>query len=455
MSKKLTFLKLTLIIFYVLLVLIFSFKTHGSNLINPSYADGPDVSSVAQKYNIQSIIVHQVGGNDVASFNATVPPSYPASMAKLIVADVFITMYPDLKNSSLKESLIQMLSNSSNSDANTLINAVGGLSAVTQKAHQLGYTSTNINDYFSDAGNDPNKTSTVKDISDAMNKIFTQKGQGYIVAQDALKADSNNFGLSSIANKWAGVDGVKQVTGNSALFSVNGTQYIIAMYINQPYTGTTCPAVVAIRNATNEILDQLKSLTPNSSTSGSTTATGCFIINPSNIPSGFTLPQGCGDGTSGSGGGNQSVVQLGEKYIKNPKYLYVWGGPPEGYASNNPSSFDCSGFAQWIWYHGTNKKVILPRTTSQMWDGAPGNKLQKFLPSQISQVQPGDLLLFSGGDSPKPGHVGVYTGDNKCAGGKMCYMEFANSGEEGDYASLDVNGTGGAQFYGFLRPMVQ
>jgi len=181
------------------------------------------------------------------------------------------------------------------------------------------------------------------------------------------------------------------------------------------------------------------------------TATGCAVLNQNNMPSGEALPPGCGS----SGGGNQSVVSLGEKYINNPSYIYVWSHPSGGYTMANPDGFDCSGFAQWIWYHGTNDKVILPRTTSDAWDNAATYKLQKFLPSQIAQVKPGDLLYFEGGDAPPaPGHVGIYTGDNKC-GGPRCYMEFAIPGEKGDYASLDVNGTGESKFFGFLRPMVQ
>lgn len=182
--------------------------------------------------------------------------------------------------------------------------------------------------------------------------------------------------------------------------------------------------------------------TPNSST-------GCAILNQNNLPTGEALPPGCG---GGGGGGNQSVVALGEKYIENPKYVYVWGGPSGGYQTNSPGDFDCSGFAQWIWYHGTNDKVILPRTTSDAWNNAASYKLQKFLPSQISQLQPGDLLYFSGGDSPKPGHVGVYIGDSKC-GHTDCFMNFDIGGEVGHYASLAESGSG--QFYGFLRPMVQ
>ena len=198
------------------------------------------------------------------------------------------------------------------------------------------------------------------------------------------------------------------------------------------------------------LLQSIEKAVPSNGGNGTDTqSSNCVVTKVGNPPGQPQLPASCTTGTSG--GGNQSVVQLGEKYINNPKYLYVWAAPSGGYLTNNPNAFDCSGFAQWIWYHGTNNKVILPRTTSDAWNNAASYKLQKFLPSQQSQLQPGDLLYFSGGDSPKPGHVGVYTGDSKC-GGAQCYMEFANSGQEGDYNSLAKNQTG---FYGFLRPMIQ
>jgi hypothetical protein len=175
---------------------------------------------------------------------------------------------------------------------------------------------------------------------------------------------------------------------------------------------------------------------------------GCGEINVGNPPGSVTIPAPCI-----TGGGNQKVVALGEKYIDNPLYLYVWATPDRNWgATKDPTSFDCSGFVGWTWYWGTNGKVSLPGDTSDAWDGAPGNGLQKFLPSQTSQLEPGDLLYFSGGDYPKPGHVGIYIGASKC-GASDCFMEFAISGEEGDYKSLADAGAG--QFYGFLRPMGQ
>ena len=68
---------------------------------------------------------------------------------------------------------------------------------------------------------------------------------------------------------------------------------------------------------------------------------------------------------------------------------YVWGGTTR-------AGFDCSGFAQHVW---AVAGVKIPRTVRQQ--AAAGT------PVPLSQVQPGDLVVFY----PSRHHVGVYIGD--------------------------------------------
>jgi hypothetical protein len=182
----------------------------------------------------------------------------------------------------------------------------------------------------------------------------------------------------------------------------------------------------------------------------SVSATGCFILNQDNLPSGTLLPAGCDNG-----GGNQSVVKLARTLINKPNITYILGAPSDDWAADKAPQyhFDCSGFVGWAWYWGTNGKVSLPRTTSDAWDNAASYKLQKFLPSQKSQLEPGDLLYWSGADSPKPGHVTMYEGSGNC-GTNDCMMEFYETpkpGKDDSFAAHLKYDT----FYGFLRPMVQ
>jgi cell wall-associated NlpC family hydrolase len=181
-------------------------------------------------------------------------------------------------------------------------------------------------------------------------------------------------------------------------------------------------------------------------------ATGCFILNQNSTSDNSSVPAGC------SGGGNQTVVALARKYINNPQYTYVLGAPSRDWAADkNPTNFDCSGFVGWAWYWGTNGKVSLPGTTSDAWDNAASYKLQKFMPSQISQIQPGDLVYFSGADSPKPGHVVMYEGPGVApatCGANDCVMEFYETPLPGKADSLAQH-MKEDHMYGFLRPMIK
>lgn len=66
---------------------------------------------------------------------------------------------------------------------------------------------------------------------------------------------------------------------------------------------------------------------------------------------------------------------------------YVWG-------ATGPSSFDCSGFTQWVY---RQVGISIPRTSSSQMSA--GTKVS------VSQARPGDLLW-------KSGHIAIYVGGN-------------------------------------------
>ncbi|MGA5816431.1 NlpC/P60 family protein [Kitasatospora sp. NPDC094028] len=75
-------------------------------------------------------------------------------------------------------------------------------------------------------------------------------------------------------------------------------------------------------------------------------------------------------------------------------------GSPYVYGATGPGSFDCSGLMQWAF---NQAGVSLPRT-SQEQAGA-GTRIG----SDLSQAQPGDLLIFFGDAH----HVGIYAGNGQ------------------------------------------
>ena len=86
---------------------------------------------------------------------------------------------------------------------------------------------------------------------------------------------------------------------------------------------------------------------------------------------------------------------------------YIWG-------ASGPSNFDCSGLVQWAYKQAG---INLPRTSFEQ------SHVGK--PVALNDLQPGDLLVTSGG-----GHVQMYAGDGKV-------IQAPQSGETVSYAHID------------------
>ena len=91
---------------------------------------------------------------------------------------------------------------------------------------------------------------------------------------------------------------------------------------------------------------------------------------------------------------SSQIVTFAKKYLG---YKYVWGAA-------GPSSFDCSGFTQYVF---KKNGITLPRTSAEQ--SKKGTKVVK------SKLQAGDLVFFSGinGSGSGVSHVGIYIGNDK------------------------------------------
>ncbi|HEX6933044.1 MAG TPA: C40 family peptidase [Streptosporangiaceae bacterium] len=99
---------------------------------------------------------------------------------------------------------------------------------------------------------------------------------------------------------------------------------------------------------------------------------------------------------------------------------YLWGG-------TGPDAFDCSGLTMMA-YRAAG--IDIPRTSQQQWQWGPR--------VDPSQVQPGDLVFFPGGDGTRtaPGHVGIVIGhgmmiDAPSPGLQVRIEPYTNSGAVG------------------------
>ena len=102
------------------------------------------------------------------------------------------------------------------------------------------------------------------------------------------------------------------------------------------------------------------------------------------------------DFNTSSGGSGSNIVENAKKYLGVP---YVYGGA-------TPAGFDCSGLTQYVY---NESGITIPRVAADQYKSNSGQFVDK------SQLQPGDLVFFTGNNGSKsnPGHVGIYVGNNQ------------------------------------------
>nr|WP_286673025.1 NlpC/P60 family protein [Anaeromonas frigoriresistens] len=102
------------------------------------------------------------------------------------------------------------------------------------------------------------------------------------------------------------------------------------------------------------------------------------------------------ENTSSESNGRENITNN----IINAAKSYV--GVPYRYGGTSSSGFDCSGFTQVVYdKYGIN----IPRSSSAQ--ASVGTKISK------SDLQPGDLVIFSGTYKAGPSHTGIYLGNNE------------------------------------------
>lgn len=85
-------------------------------------------------------------------------------------------------------------------------------------------------------------------------------------------------------------------------------------------------------------------------------------------------------------------------------YALQFVGYPYVYGGSSPSGFDCSGFTSYVY-----------RQFGYSLNRSAASQLNNGTPVSMSELQPGDLVLFkkSGTGSKAASHVGIYIGNNQ------------------------------------------
>ncbi|CEQ09393.1 cell wall hydrolase; phosphatase-associated protein [[Clostridium] sordellii] len=220
-------------------------------------------------------------------------------------------------------------------------------------------------------------------------KISYNGNIGYMSTNYLATIDSNSGGNNSGSNEDSNVKSEKQVTGNRVNFRKGpGTNYSVITSLNK---GTKV-GYISESNGWAKV--------NYNGTIGYMSAN--YIGDVNSNP---------GAGESGTSQGADAVISLAKQQLGKP---YVWG-------AEGPSSFDCSGFTQYVFKNAAGKN--LPRVSKEQ--SKFGQSVNK------SNLQKGDLIFF---DTDKDGvvnHVGIYMGNNEfihaSSGGKKVIISQLNS----------------------------
>ncbi|CEN79520.1 C40 family peptidase [Paraclostridium sordellii] len=212
---------------------------------------------------------------------------------------------------------------------------------------------------------------------------------GYMSSNYLGTIDSNSGGNNSESNEDSTVKSEKQVTGSRVNFRKGpGTNYSVITSLNK---GTKV-GYISESNGWAKV--------NYNGTIGYMSVNYIGAVNSNS-----------GAGESGTSQGADAVISLAKQQLGKP---YVWG-------AEGPSSFDCSGFTQYVFKNAAGKN--LPRVSKEQ--SKFGQSVNK------SNLQKGDLIFF---DTDKDGvvnHVGIYMGNNEfihaSSGGKKVIISQLNS----------------------------
>ena len=158
----------------------------------------------------------------------------------------------------------------------------------------------------------------------------------------------------------------------------------------QPLTGRVVTSSLNIRSAPSTTAEKCGKLSAGKDVEILESLDGWYRIAEGYISADYVLVL---DGTETSSDIAAKAVELGLSLVGS---RYVYGG-------SSPKGFDCSGFTSYIY---KQFGITLNRSSSGQLDNGT--------PVSMSELQPGDLVIFKKGrSSARASHVGLYIGDGQ------------------------------------------
>ena len=247
--------------------------------------------------------------------------------------------------------------------------------------------------------NDINAENTKK-----MQELNIKKEKQQVVIDEMYQKKNSMIGYIEILENDLVNDFLNNINNDKSIDELNNLITSLNGLKNQIQTQSVISSVNnGIQKAKSIISDKEKELKariiePSNDLDISITNTDNQNVNSSDRPD---VDIGNNEQTSVDRGNVESSVYTNKDASSIVSYAYEFIGSPYVYGAIGPSSFDCSGFTQYVF----NKfGYSLTRTTyTQVNQGTYVTR---------ENLQPGDLI-FTRGTAQAPGHVGIYVGNGK------------------------------------------
>lgn len=247
--------------------------------------------------------------------------------------------------------------------------------------------------------NDINAENTKK-----MQELNIKKEKQQVVIDEMYQKKNSMIGYIEILENDLVNDFLNNINNDKSIDELNNLITSLNGLKNQIQTQSVISSVNnGIQKAKSIISDKEKELKariiePSNDLDISITNTDNQNVNSSDRPD---VDIGNNEQTSVDSGNVESSVYTNKDASSIVSYAYEFIGSPYMYGAIGPSSFDCSGFTQYVF----NKfGYSLTRTTyTQVNQGTYVTR---------ENLQPGDLI-FTRGTAQAPGHVGIYVGNGK------------------------------------------